>query len=260
MIGESTKPEFDRDGFVVVPQFLTGDELTELQRELDRYISQVVPTLPHADAFYHERTDARTLRQLQHMGKDPYFEACRRHPRWMELAELLVGEPVEGQEPEWFNKPPNLDHATPPHQDNYYFCLNPPNVVTLWLALDDVDEENGCLRYVAGSHRRGIRPHAQTQALGFSQGISDYGAGDREIERVACLQVGDLVAHHGNTIHRADPNRTKDRQRRAFAIVFRGVSCRRDESAYARYEEALRRQHESMGLKTGVIGGKANSQ
>jgi len=260
MISESTKPEFDRDGFVVVSQFLAGEGLAELCRELDRYINEVVPSLSDADAFYHERTDARTLRQLQHMGKDSYFDACRRSPHWMQLAELLVGEPVEGQEPEWFNKPPSLDHPTPPHQDNYYFCLDPPNVVTLWLALDDVDEENGCLRYVAGSHEQGIRPHAQTQALGFSQGISDYGSGDREAERVTCLQTGDLVAHHGNTIHRADPNRTPDRQRRAFAIVFRGVSCRRNETAYARYEEAVRRQHEGMGLKTDAIGEKANSQ
>ena len=30
MISESTKPDFDRDGFVVVSQFLTGDELAEL--------------------------------------------------------------------------------------------------------------------------------------------------------------------------------------------------------------------------------------
>ena len=59
------------------------------------------------------------------------------------------------QEPEWFNKPPGTDSPTPPHQDNYYFSLKPPNVLTIWLALDPVDDENGCLRYVAGSHRDG---------------------------------------------------------------------------------------------------------
>ena len=32
-------------------------------------------------------------------------------------------------------------------------------VITAWIALDDVDEENGCLRYINGSHRGGILPH-----------------------------------------------------------------------------------------------------
>ena len=244
----SAKADFDRDGFVVVREFLSGEDLGELQRELDRYIAQVVPTLPDAHAFYHDRNDPGSLKQLQHMGCDPFFETYRLHPRWRQLAATLLGEAADAQEPEWFNKPPGCDHPTPPHQDNYYFCLDPPNVVTLWLALDDVDEDNGCLRFVAGSHQRGIRPHGRTEVLGFSQGITDYGPGDQNAERAVHLRVGDLAAHHGNTIHRADPNRTLERHRRAFALVFRGESCRRDEAAFASYELALRLQHAAMGF------------
>jgi phytanoyl-CoA hydroxylase len=59
------------------------------------------------------------------------------------------------------------------------------------------------------------------------------------------------VCHHGETIHRADPNRSATRHRRAFAMVFRGVSCRRDEAAFARYTAALKKQHEEMGLEAG---------
>jgi phytanoyl-CoA hydroxylase len=184
------------------------------------------------------------------MGGDPFFSKYRRQPSWNELAAALVGEAVEAQEPEWFNKPPGTDHATPPHQDNYYFCLRPPNVVTLWLALDPVDEENGCLRYLPGSHRQGIRPHAATTVVGFSQGISDYGPLDKAREQTIVLAPGDLVAHHGETIHRADANRSAARNRRAFAMVFRGVSCRRDEAAYARYLAALQQQHQRAGLAT----------
>ncbi len=247
MTDRALKADFDRDGFVVVRQFLSGGELLELERELGRYIAQVVPTLADAHAFYHDRNDPGSLKQLQHMGCDPFFEAYRRNPHWRQLAARLLGEAADAQEPEWFNKPPGCDHPTPPHQDNYYFCLDPPNVATLWLALDDVDEDNGCLRYVAGSHRCGIRPHGRTEVLGFSQGITDYGSDDRNAERAVHLRVGDLVAHHGNTIHRADPNRTVDRHRRAFAMVFRGESCRRDEAAFSRYESALRLQHAGLG-------------
>lgn len=243
------KSEYDRLGFVVVRQFLPLEELRQLQAQLERYIRDVVPGLADAHAFYQDRTRPETLKQLQHMGIDPYFEQYRRHPRWRALAETLIGTPADAQEPEWFNKPPGTEHPTPPHQDNFYFCLRPPDVVTLWLALDPIDERNGCLRYVAGSHRLGIRPHQPTAVLGFSQGIPDYGPDDAQREQAVALQPGDLLAHHCETIHRADPNRSTDRHRRAFALVFRGQHCQRDPAAFARYEQARAEQHRRMGLQ-----------
>jgi phytanoyl-CoA hydroxylase len=184
------------------------------------------------------------------MSGDTYFREYGNHPAWLALAEGLVGESVQPMEPEWFNKPPGTNHVTPPHQDNYYFCLDPPNVVTIWMALDVVDGDNGCLRYVAGSHRMGVREHGRSQVLGFSQGILDYGARDHEREVPIHLQPGDVVVHHGNTIHRAEANRSLTRNRRAFAIVYRGASCQRDESAFARYQAAVKQQHQQLGLKT----------
>jgi len=86
--------------------------------------------------------------------------------------------------------------------------------------------------------------------LGFSQGITDYSPDDQAREVAIHLQPGDVVAHHGNTIHRADANRSATRNRRAFAMVCKGMSCGRDEEAYTRYLAALKTQHEQMGLKT----------
>jgi phytanoyl-CoA hydroxylase len=241
------RPAYERDGFVVVRSFLDEGELAELVENLDRYIREVVPTLPPTAAFYQDRARPETLKQMQHMGVDPYFAQYPRHPKWTALARALVGEAVSCDAPEWFNKPPGTEHPTPPHQDNYYFCLSPPRVVTLWLALEQVDEENGCLRYVQGSHNRGIRPHGQSSILGFSQAITDYGEEDRALEVRIELAPGDAVAHHGNTIHRADPNRSASRHRRAFAMVYRGESCRRDEAAFARYQRSVQSQHKALG-------------
>ncbi|MCH2114810.1 MAG: phytanoyl-CoA dioxygenase family protein [Pirellulales bacterium] len=243
------RKKFERDGFVVVPQFLTEDEFAELTVNLDRYIRTVVPTLSDADAFYQDKSRPETLKQLQRMGIDPFFAAYSNHPRWQAMAEALLGERAEGQDPEWFNKPPAMEHPTPPHQDNYYFKLNPPNVLTAWLALDQVDQQNGCLRYVVGSHKRGLRSHDVTSVLGFSQGITDYGPVDESREVVATLQPRDLVVHHGETIHRADRNTSVSRNRRAFAVVYRGISCQLDEEAQRRYLERARQQQASMELE-----------
>lgn len=244
------KATYDRTGFVVVPQFLTPEELSELTGELNRYIQDVVPGLSDAHAFYQDRDHPETLKQMQHMQVDSFFQGYSEHPKWKSLAETLVGEAALCESPEWFNKPPGVEHPTPPHQDNYYFNLQPSNVVTIWLALDVVDDENGCLRYLPGSHERGFRPHGRSNVLGFSQGITDFNSDDQAREVKVHLQPGDAVAHHGMTIHRAEPNRSKSRNRRAFAMVFKGVSCRRDEAGFARYQESAKKQHDQMGLKT----------
>ena len=242
------KSDFNRDGFVVIRQFLPENEFAELRRELYRYIKRVVPTLPYADAFYEDKSRPETLKQLQHMESDPFFRAYSNNRRWKRLGETLLGEEANAKGGEWFNKPPRTNHPTPAHQDNFYFNLIPPNVLTMWLALEDVDEDNGCLRYVRGSHLVGRRPHARSDVLGFSQGITDYGPDDESRETAMILKANDLIVHHGWTIHRADPNRSATRHRPSFAIVFRGVSCQVDNEGYNRYLQSLKDQHESMGL------------
>ena len=242
---------YDRDGFALVSSFLPPDEFEVLADNIARYIRDVAPTLPEGAAFYQEQERPETLKQLQRMGDfDPFFDEYSRHPRWHALASALIGEPAITTPPEWFNKPPNTEHPTPPHQDNYYFKLTPPNVVSIWVAIDPIDEENGCLRYCPGSHLKGVRPHGRTSVLGFSQGITDYGPADEEDEAVMRLNPGDALVHHGNTIHRAEPNSSTERHRQAFAMVFKGESCQVDEEAQKQYQETLKSQHEELGLET----------
>ncbi len=115
------KSAFARDGYVLIRQFLSLDELAELKAQLERYIRDVVPSLPKESAFYDDRSKPETLKQMQHMEGDAFFANYRSNPRWNKLAEFLAGEPCQAQGTEWFNKPPKTDHPTPPHQDNYYF-------------------------------------------------------------------------------------------------------------------------------------------
>ena len=241
---------FSRDGYVIVRDFLSPNEFAQLNDNLERYIRDVLPQLSDKDAFYQETGVRDTLKQLHNMGKfDGFFATYREHPRWVSFAETLLGEQAAAKEPEWFNKPPATAHVTPPHQDNYYFCLEPPNVLTMWLALDTIDEENGCLRHVPGSHRAGRRPHGRTSVVGFSQGITDFGDADRRAEIAIRLNRGDMVCHHGELIHRADGNCSSTRSRRAFAMVFEGCSCLRDENAFRQYQDSVREQQRAAGLK-----------
>ena len=101
---ESEKHHYDQHGFVIVRQLLGSQDFAELNENLDRYIREVVPTLPDGDAFYQDRARPETLKQMQRMGVDPYFREYVHHPKWKALAEAMIGEPASADQPEWFKQ------------------------------------------------------------------------------------------------------------------------------------------------------------
>ena len=232
---------FQTDGFVAMHQFVSGEELTELLAHVDRFIRDIVPQLPPEQVFYEDKDNPATLKQIQRMGDhDPWFRELFTDGRFREVAECLLNGPVMPKNMQYFNKPPGVGQPTPPHQDGYYFMLDPCDAVTMWFALDDVDEENGCVRYVRGSHRRGMRDHARTKTLGFSQGIVDYPTGhDREAETAFPANPGDVLIHDAMTIHRADGNKSAGRARRALGFIYYSERAREDAEAHATYQRRL---------------------
>ena len=237
---EPMKEIFEQQGFVKIPGFLSAAEVSNCLGELDRYISEIVPSLPAEHVFYEQRGDRSSLKQLQRMHEyDAWFGGLFAG-KPVDLARELLGSEVTGQNMQYFNKPPGVGRPTPPHQDGYYFKLDPPEALTMWLALDEADEENGCVRYVRGSHLRGMRLHGLTGTLGFSQGMTDFGTEqDLADEVTATASPGDLLAHHALTIHRASDNRTADRPRRALGFIYYSIEARQNLAAAEEYREQL---------------------
>lgn len=232
----SKRTQFLDDGYLVAKAFFSPDEIGEIIQQVNRYITELVPQLPGEHVYYEDKSDPSTLKQLQRMHEhDPWFEALfDGKPR--QLAEELLASEVTRQNMQFFNKPPGVGQPTPPHQDGYYFKLEPPEALTMWLALEEVDEENGCVRYVRGSHLLGMRPHGLSGTLGFSQGMTDFGTeADFAAEVTMPAQPGDLLAHHALTIHRAEGNRSTTRMRRALGFIFYSVNAQVNEQAQAEY-------------------------
>ena len=233
------KSSFDRDGFTVLPEFLTSTDTSELAGRVDRYISDLLPDLPDNAAFYEVKGDTRTIMRLEGMHHhDAYFNEILLSDSLTGLASLLLDDGIVPKNTELFNKPPKVGKVTPPHQDGFYFILEPNEAITLWLALDEVDSENGCLHYVPGSHKTGMRPHRMSNVLGFSQGITDFGEKDHKCEVSTPVSPGDLIAHHSMVIHRADDN-TGDRQRRALGFVYYAERAKQDAESQEKYREEL---------------------
>jgi len=241
--------KFETDGFAAWLEFVSGADFLELLRHVERFIQEIVPQLPPEQVFYEDKNIPATLKQIQRMhDHDPWFHELFAGSRFRELAELLLDGPVVPQNMQYFNKPPGVGQPTPPHQDGYYFMLDPCLAVTMWLALDDVDEENGCVRYVRGSHGHGLRAHARTQTLGFSQGIVDYPTdADRRLESACTAGPGDLLVHDALTIHRADGNLSATRSRRALGFIYYSARAREDSGAHAVYQQKLAAEMKAEG-------------
>jgi len=240
---------FTRDGFLALTAFLTPDEVAETRAEVARFIRERVPHLPREQVFYETLGEPDTLKQIVYLYQhDSYFERLMFDSKFEQLAQLLLQGPVVCKNMQYFNKPPRIGKATPPHQDGFYFMLDPCEALTMWLPLEEVDEENGCVRYVRGSHRRGIRPHGRTQTLGFSQGVTDYGTPQDKADEVAFpAQAGDLLIHNAMTIHRADGNRSETRTRQALGFVYYSERAKVDEERHAAYQKQLAEEMKAKG-------------
>jgi ectoine hydroxylase-related dioxygenase (phytanoyl-CoA dioxygenase family) len=225
---------YHRDGFVVVPGLMSADVVSSIRNELDRYIVETLPGLPPED--YVLEAEGGPVRNLWRLERhSPFFAQLGENSRMAALVSALVnGDPVL-MAIESFNKPARVGSIVPPHQDNAYFCLTPPDALTVWIAIDTVTKENGPVYYLRGSHKDGTLPHAASNIPGNSMGLRDTVMIHKA--HAGLLEPGDAILHHCNTIHYSNPNRS-DAPRRAMLMVFRGAHCAPDSALQERYHLA----------------------
>ena len=246
-ITTQAKQTFDQEGFLSLPNYVGQAEVDGLNRQLDRYIAEVLPGLPANESLYEVKGDPDSLMRLNNLHKyDGFFGQLFRQARFADTAAALLDDEVVPTNAELFDKPGRVGKITPPHQDGFYFMLEPNEAVTLWLALEPSTVDNGCMRFIPGSRQRGIRPHQRSNILGFSQGITDFGEADSAVEQAVEAQPGDVIAHHSMTMHRTGANPTP-RRRRALGMVYYAARARHDAERAAAYQEELYKAWEKEG-------------
>jgi hypothetical protein len=115
------------------------------------------------------------------------------------------------------DKPPKHGHDTPWHQDEAFWELDLGyHACGVWLALDDVDVDNGCMQFLPGSHTQGIvtHRHLYDDPMVSALVIDDV---DETKAVPVPLRAGGATFHTQRTMHHTGPNLT-DRRRRAYAI------------------------------------------
>lgn len=216
---KDTAQEYRKQGFVHLPQFYSPEELARIRAAIEGYNRDIVPTVPESDVVY--EADGQAIRNCWRMHThDPFFEQLPAEERLQTLIAALVNGTPLCIGVETFNKPAKVGSGVPPHQDNAYFCQEPPDVLTVWVALDDVTPENGPVQYLAGSHLQDLRAHTPSGIKGNSFGLAE--SIDEESASVALLKKGDVLIHHCQTIHFSAPN-VSESPRLGLLMVFRGT-------------------------------------
>lgn len=228
---------YEHDGVVRVPQFLNTDEVAAVRAELERYIRDDLAAQP-VDARTFEK-DEKTVRNLWRLEKyNAFFRQLGERADILEfIAPFVRGEPVlVGVET--FNKPARIGSGVPYHQDNAYFCQTPPDMLTVWIAIDAVTEANGPVYFVRGSHKSGMLPTKPSGVRGNSIGMAEPSRVPLSEQFCGLLQPGDATIHQCETVHHSAPN-TTEHSRLGLLLVYRGSHTQTDPKLKEAYAAAV---------------------
>lgn len=140
--------------------------------------------------------------------------------KWMldlRLKEALVGllndEPLAVQTMLYFKPPGARGQAL--HQDNFYLRVKPGTCMAAWMALDDCDQENGCMQVVPGSQDWPILcPETADTTVSFTDVTVPLPSGSKAVP--VEMKAGDVLFFNGSIVHGSFPNKSTDRFRRAL--------------------------------------------
>jgi phytanoyl-CoA hydroxylase len=235
---------FHTHGFSVLKEFMTDVELKRAESEVETILTSDLRSRPPGDVFY--ENDGQTVRQLEVLENySSFFEELSREPRFHDTFHEIFGEEFCVRNFSYMAKAPHIGSAVPAHQDNAYYNLTPNHGLTFWIALDEANENNGCLRVVPGSHHGGIRPHIASGQAGNSYCLKDEPDPVDSSEIPVCLERGDCSIHHLDAIHASRAN-TSRYPRRALLIFGHSVDCEVDAVGLARYKQAVRQMYDNI--------------
>lgn len=229
MVAQSTgltaeqKEQFERDGFLVYGPIIDTEELATVRARIDAiadgetgvpesqvrleqdYIDGKLPGVRRRDAVW---------QMLGLANYDDVIGRLVRHSRILDAVAELLGPDIKYYSDQVLMKPARHGSAVNWHQDSYYWSIEPQNLVTCWLALDDATLENGCMCFIPGTHREGIIEHKRND----QRTMKIEGVDESKIV-AAPVPAGGCEFHHSLVLHATSQNQTPYR-RRAIAMTY----------------------------------------
>lgn len=211
----SLREKFETDGYCIARNVLDEGLVTEARQ--------------HVQWLAERHPDVRP-ELLGHtlMTKDAFWVRLISDDRLLDIAEQFIGPNIALFASHYIAKPPYDGQPVLWHQDGTYWPLDPMEVVTLWLAVDDSTPENGCLRVLPGTQNSRLMnideyEHPDIPNV-LDSGISPASLDESKAVDII-LKAGDVSIHHPTLIHGSNANNSA-KWRRGLTIRYIPSSTR----------------------------------
>lgn len=225
--------QFQQDGYLILRAMVPAPHCRQMAAVAEAHVQKGVAPLeyeaqvgyPGAPASL-DAPGGKTIRRLRSAyQRDACFAQWASNPDLVKKLATLLDEDVcltLAHHNCVMTKHPNFGTATGWHRDIRYWSFMRPDLISVWLALDQEYAGNGALHFIPGSHRLQIAPdqldeldflkpdHPRNQAL-FAQGVAP------------ALQQGDVVFFHSGLFHAAGRN-TSDAIKTSVVFAYHGRS------------------------------------
>jgi non-heme Fe2+,alpha-ketoglutarate-dependent halogenase len=207
ILADEAVVRYGRDGYHFPIEIMSSEEAAGLRHRLEAFETRNGGPI------------AGALRHRPHL-LFPWLNALVRDPRILDAVEDVLGPDLFCWSTTFFIKEPGDRSFVSWHQDATYWGLSSPDVMTVWLALTPADLENGCMKFLPGSHARQIA-HRDTFASDnlLTRGQEVAVEVDEAQAVTVALRPGQASLHHVLLVHGSAPNRSEDR-RIGFAIRY----------------------------------------
>ena len=200
-LSEQQVEQFKRDGYVFPIDILDADEVADLRRRLEAR-----EALQGGSIEPGQRAKSHLLFK--------WLDDLIRDPRILDPVGQLIGPNILCWNTIFWIKDVGSKSFVSWHQDNRYWGLSSPQVVTAWLALSPASLESGCMRVMPGTHIGDVLPHEDkyddanmlTRGQEITEGVDD----DHAVHMP--LEVGQMSFHNYRLAHASSANNAPDRR------------------------------------------------
>lgn len=232
---EAQKKFYHDNGYLLgLPAIYSKEEMAAMNAELPKLLALLKP-------------GETTINIREWHFESQYLYDIVMNPKIHDLVEGLLGPNFYIWGSGFFTKEPRTLSTVPWHQDAYYWPLSPCNTVTVWLAFDDVDAENGGMKIIPGSHKGGLMKHRPKDDANSTLSLElEYGAFDPNTAVQFNLKAGEISMHDDRAVH-GSPANPSNRRRAGLTIRYSGTNVKVDMNISPDFKAYLCRGADTYG-------------
>lgn len=202
---DARRRHMDEFGYTLFDHLFTVAEMDELHALFTAYESRM---------SREHRSGSEVVFTQKIAERDPAIRAFAERDEFVEISTAFLGPDTDLYFNQMVYKKPNGTKSFSWHQDDAYGPVEPSPYLTVWIAINDATQENGCISVLPGSHKRGLVEHFDSDF-----GLACHRLDDPDQGVLVPLAAGGVACLWSQTMHKSGPNRSAG-VRKAIVLQF----------------------------------------